>query len=226
MGYDPAADLLEDYSYYKILEYEEPELNSLQQAKNLYEGVISTGLSVEGEIIFKIGDYASILNCIPELSLGLYYQFKEFFFPMLFMCRFFDLNKIADIFNIEVPPIPKKSDYKARCMYYRELCEVFYKFRMENNLLPAELCAFLYDYVPNFISKEKTDIPKPAQAWFIGGKTDPKEAILDQTFWQANPNTKKGDILVHYETSPISAITCLWIAQTDGVIDPILPLLQ
>ena len=36
----------------------------------------------------------------------------------------------------------------------------------------------------------------------------------------SNQETKKGDILVHYETSPISAITCLWIAQVDGVIDP------
>jgi len=39
-------------------------------------------------------------------------------------------------------------------------------------------------------------------------------------FWQANPETKKGDILVHYETSPISAITHIWRAQTDGVVDP------
>lgn len=40
-------------------------------------------------------------------------------------------------------------------MYYWELCEVFYRFRIENQLSPAELCAFLYDYAPNFISKEK-----------------------------------------------------------------------
>lgn len=39
-------------------------------------------------------------------------------------------------------------------------------------------------------------------------------------FWQSNQDTKKGDILIHYETAPISAITCLWIAQVDGVIDP------
>lgn len=76
-------------------------------------------------------------------------------------------------------------------MYYWELCEVFYRFRIENQLSPAELCAFLYDYAPNFISKEKTDIPQPAQAWFIGGKTAPIESTLDFTFWQANPETQK-----------------------------------
>ena len=32
-------------------------------------------------------------------------------------------------------------------------------------------------------------------------------------------DTKRGDILIHYETSPVSAITCLWIAQVDGGID-------
>ena len=35
-----------------------------------------------------------------------------------------------------------------------------------------------------------------------------------------NKDTKKGDILIHYETAPVSAITCLWIAQVEGVIDP------
>ncbi|MDR2410731.1 MAG: type I restriction enzyme HsdR N-terminal domain-containing protein, partial [Bacteroidales bacterium] len=39
-------------------------------------------------------------------------------------------------------------------------------------------------------------------------------------FWQANSETKKGDILVMYETSPVSAITSLWRARMDGVVDP------
>lgn len=104
-------------------------------------------------------------------------------------------------------------------MYYWQLCEVFYKFRIENNLTPAELCAFLYDFAPNSIAKQETSIPEPKQAWF-GGYTERRERGLNFTFWQANPDTKKGDILVHYGKSPVSAITCLWVAQTDGVIDP------
>ena len=105
-------------------------------------------------------------------------------------------------------------------MYYWELCEVFYAFRTENNLSPNELCAFLYDYAPNFIDRIQTEIPPPAQAWFIGGLIGEQEKNLDFRFWQANPETKKGDILIHYETAPISAITCIWVSQTDGVIDP------
>lgn len=192
-----------------------------EDAKKFYTKLVTKGIyDDENVAVINEGEYQLLLSANDMLSFMLYYFASEYFFPNLFRSRFFDLNKITDTFEIELPPIPKKSDYKSRCMYYWDLCEVFYQFRTENSLLPEELCAFLYDYAPNFISKEKTDIPKPAQAWFIGGKTDPKEAILDQTFWQANPNTKKGDILVHYETSPISAITCLWIAQTDGVIDP------
>lgn len=79
----------------------------------------------------------------------------EFFFPNIFIYRFFDLHKIADMFEIDLPSIPKKSNYKARCMYYWSLCEVFYRFRAENELSPAELCAFLYDFAPNFMPQKK-----------------------------------------------------------------------
>ncbi len=192
-----------------------------EEAKEFYVTLITKGIYDDDKVaVINEGEFQLMLSANDMLSFMLYYFAPKYFFPNLFRTRFFDLNKISDTFEIELPPIPKKSDYKSRCIYYWDLCEVFYKFRTENSLSPEELCAFLYDYAPNFISKEKTGIPQPAQAWFIGGKTDPKEAILDQTFWQANPNTKKGDILIHYETSPISAITSLWIAQTDGVIDP------
>lgn len=193
----------------------------IKEAKEFYNNLILSGIyDNEGEYIIKEGEYVLMLSANDTLSFLLYYHAPEYFIPNLFRCRFFNLYRIADTFDIVLPVIPKKSDYKGRCIYYWELCEVFYQFRMENSLSPAELCAFLYDFAPNYIQKKKTEIPQPAQAWFIGGKTDQKEAVLDFTFWQANPETRKGDILIHYETSPISAITCIWIAQTDGVIDP------
>lgn len=217
---DKLADIFETLWAYKVSEYEDINIHSLDDAKRIYEEIISWGISVEGESWIANGDYDLTLELIHEYSILLYYFNPEYFIPHLFIRRFFDLNKLADIFEIELPIIPKKSDYKARCMYYWQLCEVFYQFRIENNLSPAELCAFLYDFVPNYIPKERTDIPKPTQAWFIGGLISSEEKDFDTTFWQANPETKKGDILIHYETSPISAITCIWITQTDGVIDP------
>lgn len=195
---------------------------SQEDAKKSYEALINLGIRYEGNPYIPMRDYKTMLAANSALSILFFFLDSTFFFPNLFKYRFFDLNKIADTYEIELPPIPKKSDYKARCMYYWELCDTFYQFRIENNLSPAELCAFLYDYAPGYIKSinKSTPIPEPSQAWFIGGIISPEEKELDITFWQANPDTKKGDILVHYETSPISAITSIWIAQTDGVIDP------
>lgn len=198
----------------------EQPISSLD-AEKAYEALIDSGVhSKDGEPYIDKGDYKTMLAANLDLSFLFYFKAPEYFVPNLFRFRFFDLNKVADVFGIDLPSIPKKPDYRARCMYYWQLCEVLRKFRMKNDLSPSELCAFLYDFAPNFIAKEKTNIPQPIQAWFIGGLISPEEEKLDTTFWQANPETKKGDILIHYETSPISAITCMWIAQTDGVIDP------
>lgn len=207
--------------FWSVIFEEAKEIESIEEAQRFYISLILSGIYDKGgEHIIKEGEYHLMLSANDILSFLLYYFSPEYFIPYLFRSRIFELNQIADAFDIDLPTTPKKSDYKSRCLYYWDLCEVFYKFRIDNNLSPEELCAFLYDYAPNFILKEKTDMPQPAQAWFIGGKTDEIEKDLDFTFWQANSETRKGDILIHYETSPISAITCLWIAQTDGVIDP------
>lgn len=149
------------------------------------------------------------------------YLFGEYFFPYLYIDDFYQLARLADCFEIELPPIPKKPDYRARCMYYWELCKVFYQFRKENELSPAELSAFMYDHVPGVIGIDvKKEMPNPSAAWFIGGLIKGYGTHWTTGFWQTNMDTKRGDILIHYETSPVSAITCLWIAQTDGVVDP------
>lgn len=213
--------ILESFWCYKVSDYENVEISTLDKAGVIYEEIISTGLRIENEEILKIGDFDRMLEYIPFLSMELNYLLGEYFFPYLYIDRFYELNKLADHFNIELPPIPKKPDYKSRCMYYWELCKVFYQFRIENHLSPEEFSAFMYDYTPNLLHiDEKKDIPQPTQAWFIGGLVQGYGEYWTVGFWQSNQETKKGDILVHYETSPISAITCLWIAQADGVIDP------
>lgn len=215
------CDILEDFWCYKVSDYENIEYPTLDRAGILYEEIISTGLRIENDEILKIGDFDQMLEYIPFLSMGLNYLFGEYFFPYLYIDRFYELKKLADYFDIELPPIPKKPNYRSRCMYYWELCKVFYQFRIENNLTSDEFSAFIYDYVPNLLhTEEKKNIPQPAQAWCIGGLIKGYGDYWTVGFWQSNLNTKKGDILIHYETSPISAITCLWIAQTDGVIDP------
>lgn len=215
------CEILEDFWCYKISDFEGIEYPSLDEAGGIYEGIISTGLRIEDEEVLKIGDFDQMLDYIPFLSMELNYLLSDYFFPYLYIDRFYELKKLADHFDIELPPTPKKPDYKARCMYYWELCKVLYQFRVENDLTPDELSAFMYDYVPNLLNtEEKGVIPQPSQAWFIGGLIRGYGEHWTTGFWQTNQETKKGDILVHYETSPISAITCLWIAQVDGVVDP------
>ena len=36
---------------------------------------------------------------------------------------------IADTFDIELPKLPKKADYRARIWHYADLCKAFYKFQ-------------------------------------------------------------------------------------------------
>lgn len=220
-GFDTEAVcyILESIWCYKVSEYE--DVNSLDEASLIYDEIMSSGLMEETDIIIEPGDYERMLDLVQYISLGLSYKFGDYFIPYLYINEFYHLQELADYFEIELPQIPKKADYKGRCMYYWELCKVFYKFRIENSLTPQELWSFMYDYAPKRINEEtSSEMPQPSAAWFIGGKIEDYGDKWTTGFWQANVETKRGDILIHYETSPISAITCLWIAQTDGVIDP------
>lgn len=212
-------DWLENIYCYGVSDYDQPTL--LKEAKDLYISLITLGIRVEEQQWIPANDFKNMLGIIQPISYILSQFSSEYFFPYLFLCRIFELNKIADFFNIDLPNIPKRTDYKGRCMYYWELCEVFYLFRKKNGLSPEELWSFLYDFAPNNLPNEKTDMPKPSQAWFIGGRLYQEDKSLESKFWQSSPETKKGDILVHYETSPISAITCIETSLTDGVIDPL-----
>lgn len=203
------------------------DFKSFSEVKEYYIKLLDEGIYYEFDskkfYVIEPQKYVHFLNLQTMLSFYFYAIAYDFCYPHLFLYRFADLNKIADYFDIKLPPIPKKSDYKARCLYYMDLCEVFYHFRTENGLSPNELCAFLYDFAPNFIEKNTTsELPKPSQAWFIGGLIDDEDYRLPDTLklWQSHAETKKGDILIHYETAPISAITHIWQSTTDGVKDP------
>lgn len=196
-----------------------PKPQSMEEAKSLYEDVISNGLTLDGNVLVKRDDFKFCLGMNTWITWLLFQLAPEYFFPNLFEFQAYNLYKTADAFDMELPKMPKKPDYKGRCMYYWHLCETFYKFRTENKLSPAELCAFLYDYAPNFVPHDNNEMPQPSNVWMIGGKIDERE-IFDTVFWQGNQSTKRGDILVHYETSPVSAITHIWRAATDGLTDP------
>ena len=125
-------DWLENIYCYGVSDYDHP--SSLEEAKDLYISLITLGIRVEGQQWLPANDFKNMLGIIQPMSYVLSQFAPEYFFPYLFLCRIFELNKIADFFNIDLPNIPKRTDYKGRCMYYWELCEVFYLFRKENGL--------------------------------------------------------------------------------------------
>lgn len=154
--------------------------------------------------------------CAPDLYIPYYFRFN-----------FNVLQIIADIFDIELPPLPKKSDYNARFMYYAELCNVLHSFREQNGWTPYELFAFLYDFAPKYIGGTSSyiisDLPQPKGAYFIGGSKDDiflSDSKDEITIWQCSPETKAGDMIVMYLRSPVSAVDSVWRSCSLGFVDP------
>jgi hypothetical protein len=136
---------------------------------------------------------------------------------------------IADEFDIELPKLPQKADYRARTWHYANLCKAFYKFRVENRLSYCEFCAFLYDFAPHYIGGIDSyiirELPEPKAAYFVGGGGNNADAKAENdtgkiTYWQCNPATRAGDMIVMYLTTPISAISSVWRSMSIGFVDP------
>jgi len=104
-----------------------------------------------------------------------------------------------------------------------------YNFRVEYKLSPIEFCAFLYDYAPQYLEKNRDcNLPEPLRVWLIkgsnGGKMDfeylEKSTSESRSYWNGNIKTKRGDILIMYCVSPYSCIHSIWRANSDGFTDP------
>ncbi|MCM1579443.1 MAG: hypothetical protein NC078_11655 [Ruminococcus sp.] len=156
-------------------------------------------------------------------SFSMALQFPDIFIPYFFHGNFNIVSFIATEFEIELPPVPPKKDYLKRFYYYGEICDAFEKFRFENNLSAAELWAFLYDFAPNCVGLKsyiKTQLPTPKSAFLIG--SGPKDVYLNEdiALWQCNPDTRAGDMIVMYITSPQSRIKKIWRSISSGFNDP------
>ena len=99
-------DWLEDIYCYGVSEYDNPV--SLDEAKDLYVSLITLGIRVEGRQWIPANDFKNMLEIIQPMSYILSQFAPEYFFPYLFLCRIFELNQIADFFDIDLPGIPKK----------------------------------------------------------------------------------------------------------------------
>ncbi len=228
------SDLTWEFTNIVIGDYSNKEIKSIVEAGNVLNEIAS-GFPVtfydedkgtEEEVLLT---HADLLKWLTELSVGLYMCSPEYYFPYFFQTHFYLFEQICAEFNIPLPELPKKRHIGKRLMYYFELCQVLYEFRKNHNFSPAELCAFLYSFAPNFISLEtENELPRPMKVWIVGGginnNGDPEflDSAKDDTIsnWQGNVDTRRGDIVLVYCLAPRSSIHSVWRAKTDGFIDP------
>ena len=175
------------------------------------------------------GTFELFIDNLANESTYLSVCYPGLFIPYYYFANYNVLCKIADAFDIELPDLPKKSDYKGRTWHYANLCKSLYRFREENDLTIYELCAFLYDFAPKYVGGIDCyiikDLPEPKAAFFVGGGGDNGDAVAEDhseeiSFWQCNPDTRVGDMIVMYLRTPISAISSIWRSQSVGFIDP------
>ena len=122
------------------------------------------------------------LVCSTTL-LPIYYP-VELFVPYYFYTTYNVLESIANAFDIELPPLPAKSDYKGRVWHYANICKALYSFRIDKGLTFYELCAFLYDFAPKYVGGIDSyiikNLPTPKSAYFVGGNGKGIDAIAEE----------------------------------------------
>lgn len=205
---------------------------------HLFESLTSSELALQAGT--AAGEYAEFgrfgaaphfqdwIEAIQETSFGLYLAHSVFFLPYLYQRRFHELQATCDAFNIPLPPLPGKRDWTGRIRYYTEINQVLQEFRLIHELSPPEMCAFLYDFAPEYLRQTDTELPSPSKVWLITGGSGNNGDFewLDQanptsvSNWQGNIDTRRGDILLMYCVSPRSYIHSIWRATCDGFTDP------
>ncbi len=187
------------------------KFEELKDATRHYkETLISKGIPFEMEdktgqkqVIFEFpGAKGDWYDYVAAVSLGLYQAQPEYFLSYNFRTKFNQVEEIHAEFNIPLPPVPGKSDKLARCSYYAAINEVWQKFRKRHGLTPVEMCAFLYDFAPQFTTPmDSSDLPTPSKVWLITGgswdiETAEKATPKTTSMWGGNPAIRRGDILI------------------------------
>lgn len=174
-------------------------------------------------------DYKTFSAILSEISLMLYFNWSDAFYPILFREQFDVFMKTLDFLEIQIPELPAKSNKRGRLLLYNNLNENIKKFAKDNDLTPEETCACIYDFALMFIDEKNendTELPEPTNIWLTGGSKGDYKAFLEnpvkgaKSVWTCNENTKRGDIIIMYVLSPYSCIQSVWRADIDGVYTP------
>lgn len=188
-----------------------------EEAKKVLSEALGEDKSIIRQNVAFISDYSVIC----------YVSSKKYFFPYYFQAQFPKIENICKEFNVILPPLPPKRNYKERFLYYIEICKAFYDFRQQYELTPEEFCAFLYYFAPHCIEQTLFvyDLPDPSKTYLcIASNADSEElkAFDEKTIvrWGGNTNMLPGDIILMYEVKPVAAIQSLWRCLTVGFTDP------
>ena len=227
----------EEEGFLKILqEFDDVISNTLPESFNgeeelwNYYSWLLKGFATDDDIQFEDipqSKFKYVLQDIIFLSTILHAYLPNYYIPNFFVLQFLYLNRFAKKYELDLPKVPNRSDYKNRCLYYIEICKILRQFREENGFdSPADFCAYLYGYELPLIKEEMESdysVPKPMQpenAWILVGNYGEGEKNMNHGLWQANQFTSKGDVLLFYEKSPVKKLNAIWTALEDGVVDP------
>jgi hypothetical protein len=163
---------------------------------------------------------------VAGITLGLHQGQPDLFLPYNFREKFNQLEEIHTEFGIPLPPIPGKHDKVGRGLYYISINQAWQEFRLLHGLSPVEMCAFLYDFAPQFTTPlDAGDLPTPSRVWLVtGGSWDidfvDKASAATVRTWGGNSVVRRGEILMAYLVAPRRCIDSIWRACSDGFIDP------
>lgn len=199
---------------------------NIAESKNSYKNWVQEGIKFKNINIVEEDNHKEWTSSINFYSKVFYSLYPDYFFPYIFHCEFNKFQIICREFEIPIPEVPNKTDWKSRALYYIDLCEALFEFRKINNFSASELCAFLYDFAINIISSnEDKELPEPSKVWFVGGSKNDFDFLDSATekssgSWQGNIDSKKGDIIIMYCVTPRSYIHSIWRVGRDGFADP------
>lgn len=219
------GDWIETIQKQKLLEkfsdWERAE--NIEQAIEKFEGFVDSFLAESDK-----KECRKKLAWLDRISLFLYLKDPEHYIPYFFTNRFFLLERVFQSFDIPLPILPSKQKYRDRFLYYGNLCRDIYEFRKKYSLEEyIELNCFLYDFslktLPEFINTD--ELPDAINIYISGGTKEDTDLLSKngekyQTFWQGNPQTKIGDIILLYSLSPYSGLTAILRAVSPTYYDP------
>jgi len=212
-------------------------VKSLKNVQKIYANIVKKGIPIYAKDIKGKEQYIcdfggrynpeECYNYVEYISHGLFFAHPRFFIPYKFRWKFNQFQAICEEFNIPIPNVPGKLQKKERALYYTHLNNALIEFGMRYGLSTYEVCAFLYDFAPNFINEsENYELPSPSKVWVLTAHPKFDFDFIDKatkrttSIWGGNIETRRGDILLMYEPLPRGYVKSIWRAVSDGFIDP------